>query len=766
MHNNTSTAYYKPLALLLACALLIVGSVLALAGSVGNLLTDVKLTDFKIKTTAGNDLPAGGTTVSSRVRLDVSWDASAYGYSIQEGQYFDVTLPEQMTFLDTPGNLRFALTQDGAIDAFANVVITPTAGGGGTLRVTFTSYVQDQQWSEVKGTLHFLANFVKSKTELGEENTYTINIAGQYIQSDTIIVKPQNTEAAQNEKFKKWSGVNWSSDRKAGWAVRINAQEKLMKDVVVKDHFPRGDTDSQIFIYPDSFTLQKVLYTHNAEGEIDHGEGFTYSGTPEKIIYPTDTRLKMDSGNAGFTFTLGSTEEALPDHPGRYYTYLLRYVSSYEPGKLVRNQATGSYKDGPPEGQPFYTTYQSFESGGDGTDTNAGYTARKLWVNRPATGQVVPTFLLKQDGVVMSTQPTPTITEYEDFIVFQWTQLPVTNPATSLPHKYSVEEKGVADGMVVLGEHVYRVEQDGGDITNIYRPPGEVYMPVRVKKAYDGPPQTAAPFTFQLLSEDRSTVLQTKTLTTAGYADTMTLRFDAPGTYTFHLKEVQGSAERVSYDQSEYTLTYTITLNTASNTLEAVKPQVLKDGKAYTGDLVFTNTYTPPAPPEPPVKPERPTPTYPTLRVPLSVKKVLKNGALQAGAFTFQLQNGAGEKEYVTNLADGTVAFPDRTFSKVVSNYLYTIREIPGTDDKMVYDDTVYTVKVTTRAVNGQLEATVNVEKNGTPYAGPMVFTNQRKLPPTGDSTYTTLALLLGASLLLMGGAYMVSRKRKGHDAA
>lgn len=163
-----------------------------------------------------------------------------------------------------------------------------------------------------------------------------------------------------------------------------------------------------------------------------------------------------------------------------------------------------------------------------------------------------------------------------------------------------------------------------------------------------------------------------------------------------------------------------------------------------------------------PVKPKvvEVTETFPVLKVPLLVNKVLKNGSLKGGEFTFLLKDAKGSViAQAQNAADGTVAFPDRTFSKEVSNYLYTIHEVLGTDTQIAYDKTVYTVKVTTKAVNGRLQAAIHVEKDGIPYAGAMTFTNQREMPKTGDTIYRMLGLLL-LSAALMSGAYAVSRRQ------
>ncbi|NLG57718.1 MAG: LPXTG cell wall anchor domain-containing protein, partial [Clostridiales bacterium] len=157
-----------------------------------------------------------------------------------------------------------------------------------------------------------------------------------------------------------------------------------------------------------------------------------------------------------------------------------------------------------------------------------------------------------------------------------------------------------------------------------------------------------------------------------------------------------------------------------------------------------------------------PTPIYPTLKVPLKAQKVLKNGSLKAGEFTFQLKDKNGNViAEAKNAADGTVTFPDRTFSKEVSNYIYTIQEVAGTNSKVTYDKTVYTVKVSTKAVDGKLEATVNVEKDGVPYAGSMTFTNRVAMPQTGDSQPQLMFILALSGLVALMVGILLRKKRE-----
>ena len=160
-----------------------------------------------------------------------------------------------------------------------------------------------------------------------------------------------------------------------------------------------------------------------------------------------------------------------------------------------------------------------------------------------------------------------------------------------------------------------------------------------------------------------------------------------------------------------------------------------------------------------------PTPTYPTIRVPIHGNKQLINGSLKADQFSFVLKDAANKTlATVTNEADGSIIFPDRTFSKVVKNYIFKIHEVKGSLPGIAYDDTVYTLKVTTMDDGGKLKATVELEKNGVPCAGGIAFRNVRELPPTGDSTARLILLLLATTVLLTVVACLLHRKQKSRS--
>lgn len=118
-------------------------------------------------------------------------------------------------------------------------------------------------------------------------------------------------------------------------------------------------------------------------------------------------------------------------------------------------------------------------------------------------------------------------------------------------------------------------------------------------------------------------------------------------------------------------------------------------------DAVFTNTYQ--------SKPAELT---------LTAKKVLENGTLKKGDYSFVLKDEKGKVlQTVKNDADGKITFASIKYDKP-GTYKYTISEVNGKDTSVTYDSNVYSVTVTvTDDLKGSLVA-VSDQKD-------LVFTNK-----------------------------------------
>lgn len=386
----------------------------------------------------------------------------------------------------------------------------------------------------------------------------------------------------------------------------------------------------------------------------------------------------------------------------------------------------------------------------------ADITAVKTWIGGTDSNHTAVKLILQRTNGKMATPETiltaPQISAGPPY-TYTWSNLELRD-FDGIPYIYSIKEEGEAGNIVTVNGFHYGVEytrpsETSFNVRNSFLPPDPCVFQPQAKKSLKGAKLTDDQFTFCLT--DHEGTEHEVTNSANGTVLLPALTFTEPGTYVLSLIERGGTKPGMRYDGAKYELTLTLVIN-SDNKLEVTKETWTKDGKAYTGVPLFQNTQE--------------APTYPSIYVPLNVTKVVKNGALKAGEFTFVLKDAKGkELARAVNDKNGVVAFPDRSFSREVSNYIYTIHEVAGDSRHVTYDKTVYTVKVSTRANNGRLFATVALEKDGVPYSGDLVFTNVRRAPATGDKTLFIIGLITGLGLFAGGTAFLLNRRRKNKKA-
>ncbi|MBE7056798.1 MAG: VWA domain-containing protein [Ruminococcaceae bacterium] len=185
-----------------------------------------------------------------------------------------------------------------------------------------------------------------------------------------------------------------------------------------------------------------------------------------------------------------------------------------------------------------------------------------------------------------------------------------------------------------------------------------------------------------------------------GNVDFGSVNFIDAGTFTYTVREVQGSLNGFSYDESVYTITVIATDDTVN--AKIVTSVKVTDSEDKETEAVFDNKYNPKE----------------TSAV-IFGNKVLdsRHKELEAGEFEFVIkavtENAPLPKETtVTNEASGLFKFEAIEYTKV-GTYVYEITEKNTGKKGYTYDNTVYTVTVTvTDEGSGQLNAEVEgVEK-------------------------------------------------------
>lgn len=295
---------------------------------------------------------------------------------------------------------------------------------------------------------------------------------------------------------------------------------------------------------------------------------------------------------------------------------------------------------------------------------------------------------------------------------------------------YTVTESGSAPGVIndanATRKVSYTVTDDGaghlgvvrnGDdgaaftFTNTYGvapTDSSVTDQVKTVKRLTGRDLAAGEFTFELLEDGAAVASGTNDVN--GNVTLSPIRYEAPGTHTYTLREACPNAlglyKGVTYDGTTYTVVTTVSDNgdgtlTATHKLEGT-----------TESAGFTNKYH----------------AMPT-QVSIGAVKVLEGRELKKDEFSFKLV-GEDIESTVTNGADGKINFDKLEYDEP-GTYVYTISEVKGDEAGMTYDKSVFTATVNVvDDGEGNLKANVAFTKGDKSVEG-IVFNNTYKKPET-----------------------------------
>ena len=284
----------------------------------------------------------------------------------------------------------------------------------------------------------------------------------------------------------------------------------------------------------------------------------------------------------------------------------------------------------------------------------------------------------------------------------------VTNDASATRKvSYTVTDDGAGhlrvvrngdDGAAFTFTNTYSVTPTDSSVTD----------KVKTVKRLTGRDLAAGEFTFELL-EDGVTVAS-GTNDANGDVTLSPIRYEAPGTHTYTLREACPNAlglyKGVTYDGATYTVVTTVSDNgdgtlTATHKLEGT-----------TESAGFTNKYH----------------AMPT-QVSIGAIKVLEGRELKKDEFSFKLV-GEDIESTVTNDADGKINFDKFEYDEP-GTHAYTISEVKGDEVGMTYDKSVFTVTVNVvDDGEGNLKANVAFTKGDKSVEG-IVFNNTYKKPET-----------------------------------
>ena len=291
------------------------------------------------------------------------------------------------------------------------------------------------------------------------------------------------------------------------------------------------------------------------------------------------------------------------------------------------------------------------------------------------------------------------------------------------------DEDVIYDSMVA--DVTVKVTQEIGDTTNtlvssVVYPEDTTFdnhikelkdarIDLNLSKALHGRSLKDGEFTFNLRDE-KGQLLATATNDKDGHVSFKDLTFKQAGIYTYLVTEEKGSDKDVIYDTMTARIQVTV-VKEIGDTLNMLSAKVL-----YPSDVTFDNT----------IKETK------TVDTSLTFHKALHGRDLKAGEFTFNLYDETGTViARARNTKDGTISFNGLHYDKPGTHH-YTVTEVKGTDEDVIYDNMVADVTVT---VTKEFGDTINVLKSAVTYPTDVTFDNTIKdlKPVTTSLTFDKL---------------------------
>ena len=271
-----------------------------------------------------------------------------------------------------------------------------------------------------------------------------------------------------------------------------------------------------------------------------------------------------------------------------------------------------------------------------------------------------------------------------DRMVYVWYQTRLTNPASDSNNPTNkvdlhadVESKTYTSEVRLVGG----LGNVGGE--------QEVRFNLELAKELAGRALKDKEFTFKLvdMTDNKMVDLGETTNDATGKIVFSNLVLNQPGTYHYRVTEVPGNDSDVVYDK----LQADVTVQVARETTDGREKLVAK--VVYPDDVIFNNKLV--------------TPAKAKIQFSKELSKSGVNQALTANEFQFVLKDSAGNVvQTVGNTADGHVNFSELTFDKV-GTYNYTVEEVAGKDDAIVYDTMKAAVSITVTRDGDALVSTV-----------------------------------------------------------
>ncbi len=275
-------------------------------------------------------------------------------------------------------------------------------------------------------------------------------------------------------------------------------------------------------------------------------------------------------------------------------------------------------------------------------------------------------------------------------------------------HKIKIivtDENG--DGIPEVKVTVDDIETNEVQFVNRYPGADEVSVLVNIEKIIENKTSLAVPsaeFNFEIVDSETGEVAAAAKISGSGRTSAElvfnknNVLSNTPKTYTYHIREVEGTAEGFEYDEDFSTLQIVAKLD------EDEKPVVTSvifngiEGGAI--NAAFTNVYNGP----------EPDPVF----VPVTITKTVVGGALAnitPDQFEFIIEEVGGESKKVKTNSAGVYS-DEIKFDKddIGKTFTYRVKEVNGGKKGVVYDTAVHEFKVSVSLSGEEIVAGVSKE--------------------------------------------------------
>ena len=631
-----------------------------------------------------------GNSIYSRSKVvyhDISFPNDI---AINSGDKVIFTLPSELQFKTSysvnvynPNNEVVGIAQ---VDPKNNSVVT-----------TFNHYFEDHPIGKY---MNLELDTLYSEALKGGEKLH-LNFNGHVVNVTVGSANP----IPSDEVIAKWGSQDKNDPTLINWGMRLNYARRVLNNLQLIDTW----SDNQRFV-DNSLELR---YIDSAEPWVDKGSAMELI----KSFSHDDTKFELNLGRLDRMVYVW------------YQTRLTKPASdSNNPTNKVDLHADVESKT--------YTSEVRLV-GGRGNAGGEQQTYFNLELEKDLAGRDLKDkeFTFKLVDVTDSANPVDlgeTANDAKGKIVFS--NLVLNQPGT---YHYRVTEVPGNDSDVVYDKlqadvtvQVARETTDGREklVAKVVYPDDVIFnnklvTPAKAKIAFGkeltkaGVKQDLKADQFQFVLKDRfGKVLETVGNTADGQVAFSELTFNKVGTYNYTVEELAGKDDAIVYDTMKAAVSITVTRDGDALVSTVVNPK-------YT---IFNNKFV--------------TPAKAAIQFSKELTKAGVNQTLTANEFQFVLKDSAGHiVETVGNTADGRVAFSELRFDKA-GTYTYTVEEVKGTNEDIIYDGMKATVWITVTRDGDALVSTVANPKD-------TVFNNYVKEVQPAKAKFELTKVLTGRNL-------------------